>query len=167
MIARFRKRHRSEFETLFAEVLKLCLEAGLVRLDVVALNGAKVKANGSLAANRTAKSLEADVAAVVAAAEKADAAEDAMFGDQRGDEMPAGLRERLQPSCPAAFVWIVFVPTPQRRRTLSRRNRHPRGGGEGDRQAKRGRKPKAAHNLRKFHADSVRSGRERPKRSCK
>ena len=69
MIARFRKRHPSEFETLFAGVLKLCLEARLVRLSVVALNGATVKANGSLAANRTAKSLESEVAAVVSAAE--------------------------------------------------------------------------------------------------
>ena len=93
VIARFRKRHRSEFEALFAEVLKLCLEAGLVRLGVVALDGTKVKANASLAAHRTAKSLEAEVAAMVSEAEEPDAAEDAMLGDQRGDEMPAGLRE--------------------------------------------------------------------------
>lgn len=84
VIARFRKRHRSEFEALFAEVLKLCIEAGLVRLGVVALDGTKVKANASLAANRTAKSLEAEVAAMVSEAEETDAAEDAMFGDQRG-----------------------------------------------------------------------------------
>jgi transposase len=93
VIARFRKRHRCEFEALFAEVLKLCIEAGLVRLGVVALDGTKVKANASLAANRTARSLEAEVAAMVSEAEETDAAEDAMFGDQRGDEVPAGLRE--------------------------------------------------------------------------
>ncbi|MFD0386574.1 transposase [Tistrella bauzanensis] len=54
VIARFRKRHRSAFEALFAEVLKLCHRAGLVRLGVVALDGTKVKANASLSANRTA-----------------------------------------------------------------------------------------------------------------
>ncbi|MFD0386778.1 transposase [Tistrella bauzanensis] len=54
VIARFRKRHRSAFEALFAEVLKLCHSAGLVRLGVVALDGTKVKANVSLSANRTA-----------------------------------------------------------------------------------------------------------------
>lgn len=92
VIARFRKRHRSAFEALFAEVLKLCHRAGLVRLGVVALDGTKVKANASLAANRTARSLEAEVAAMVSEAEEADTAEDAMFGDERGDELPADLR---------------------------------------------------------------------------
>ena len=86
VIARFRKRHRSAFEALFAEVLKLCHRAGLVRLGVVALDGTKVKANASLAANRTARSLEAEVVAMVSAAE------DAMFGDERGDDLPADLR---------------------------------------------------------------------------
>lgn len=93
VIARFRKRHRSEFEALFVEVLKLCHAAGLVRLGVVALDGTKVKANAALAANRTAKSLEAEVAAMVSEAEATDATEDAMFGDERGDEMPADLRD--------------------------------------------------------------------------
>jgi transposase len=98
VIARFRKRHRSEFEALFAEVLKLCHRAGLVRLGVVALDGTKVKANASLAANRTARSLEAEVAAMVSEAEETDTAEDAMFGDERGDELPTEPRtppERL------------------------------------------------------------------------
>lgn len=93
VIARFRKRHRTEFEALFAEVLKLCHAAGLVRLGVVALDGTKVKANAALAANRTAKSLEAEVASMVSEAEATDAAEDAMFGDERGDEMPVDLRD--------------------------------------------------------------------------
>ncbi|MFG1466767.1 IS1182 family transposase [Xanthobacter sp. DSM 24535] len=88
VIARFRKRHRSAFEALFAEVLKLCHRAGLVRLGVVALDGTKVKANASLAANRTVRSL----AAMVSAAEETDTAEDAMFGDERGDDLPADLR---------------------------------------------------------------------------
>ena len=93
VIARFRKCHRSEFEALFVEVLKLCHAAGLVRLGVVALDGTKVKANAALAANRTVTSLEAEVAAMVSEAEATDVAEDAMFGDKRGDELPADLRD--------------------------------------------------------------------------
>ena len=42
VIARFRKRHQGDLETLFVEVLKLCHAAGLARLGVVALNGTKV-----------------------------------------------------------------------------------------------------------------------------
>ena len=94
VIARFRKRHRKAFEALFVEVLKLCHAAGLVRLGVVALDGTKVRANAALSANRTAKSLEAEVATMVSAAEETDAAEDALFGDKRGDDIPAGLRDR-------------------------------------------------------------------------
>ena len=94
VIARFRKRHRGDLETLFVEILKLCHAAGLVRLGVVALDGTKVKANASLAANRTSKSLEMEVAVMLAEAEAIDAAEDEMFGEGRGDELPADLRER-------------------------------------------------------------------------
>ena len=93
VIARFRKRHRQEFEALFVAILKLCHAAGLVRLGVVALDGTKVRANAALSANRTARSLEAEVAAMVSEAEAADTAEDALLGDERGDEVPAALRD--------------------------------------------------------------------------
>ena len=69
VIARFRKRHRGELEALFVEVLRLCHAAGLVRLGVVALDGTKVKANAALEANRTAESLDKEVAAMLAEAE--------------------------------------------------------------------------------------------------
>lgn len=94
VIARFRKRHRKEFEVLFVEVLKLCHAAGLVRLGVVALDGTKVKANAALSANRTVRTLETEVAAIVSEAEAADAAEDVLLGDEPGDEVPADLRDR-------------------------------------------------------------------------
>ena len=45
VIARFRKRHRGDLETLFVEVLRLCYAAGLVRLGVVVLDVTKVKAS--------------------------------------------------------------------------------------------------------------------------
>ena len=39
-------------EELFVEVLRLCHEAGLVKLGVVALDGTKVAANAALGTNR-------------------------------------------------------------------------------------------------------------------
>lgn len=93
VIARFRKRHRDDLGTVFLEVLKLCHAAGLVRLGVVALDGTKVKANASLGANRTLKSLETEVADIMCEAEKIDAAEDEKYGESRGDELPADLRD--------------------------------------------------------------------------
>jgi len=78
-------------EALFVEVLKLCREAGLLRLGVIALDGTKIKANAALDANRTARSLAEEVAAVFAEAEAVDAAEDVLSGERRGDVL------RIQP----------------------------------------------------------------------
>jgi transposase len=96
VIARFRKRHRGDLETLFVEILKLCHAAGLVRVGVVALDGTKVKANAALDANRTARSLAEEVASMLAQAEAVDAEEDTRLGLRRGDELPEGLADRSQ-----------------------------------------------------------------------
>ena len=48
-ICRFRAEREGAFEELFVEVLRLCHEAGLVKLGVVALDGTKVAANAALA----------------------------------------------------------------------------------------------------------------------
>ncbi len=93
-IARFRKLHPTDLEALFLEILKLCHGAGLVRVGVVSLDGTKVKVNAALSANRTAASLADEVAAMLAEAEAADAEEDKLFGDCRGDELPAELAAR-------------------------------------------------------------------------
>ena len=52
-ICRFRAEHEEAFEDLFVEVLRLCHEAGLVKLGVVALDGTKVAADAALATNRS------------------------------------------------------------------------------------------------------------------
>ena len=51
-IARFRERHEQALGELFVEVLRLCAEAGLVRVGLVAIGGTKIAANASLRANR-------------------------------------------------------------------------------------------------------------------
>ena len=91
---------RAEHEELFVEVLRLCHEAGLVKLGVVALDGTKVAANAALATNRSHQAIEEEVQRMLAEAKAADAEEDAHYGpDRRGDELPEGLggrRERLK-----------------------------------------------------------------------
>ena len=99
-IARFLARHRSLMEGLFAQVLGLCAEAGLVRVGVIALDGTKLRGNASPAANRDLAGLDAAIVAEVARildqAQAVDAAEDARFGaDRRGDEPPPGMAPRL------------------------------------------------------------------------
>lgn len=94
-IARFRQEHEQAFSALFIDVLRLCAEAGLVKVGVVALDGTKMKANAALSANRTRERLEKDVARMLSEATAKDAEEDARYGkDRRGDEMPQALRGR-------------------------------------------------------------------------
>ena len=77
---------------MFLEILQLCAEAGLVKLGKVSLDGTKVKANASLAANRTLKHLEQEIDKMLSEAVAKDAEEDKAFGsDKRGDEMPEDL----------------------------------------------------------------------------
>ena len=56
--------------------MRLCAEAGLVRLGVIALDGTKMGANASGDANRTMEALDKQIAAMIEEAEKIDAAED-------------------------------------------------------------------------------------------
>jgi transposase len=100
-IGEFRRRHLVAFTALFLESLRLCREAGMVKLGRVALDGTKVKANASkhkaMSYERMAEretELEAQVAAILAEAEAIDSAEDALYGDARGDELPPVLRTR-------------------------------------------------------------------------
>ena len=106
-ISEFRRRHLAALSALFVQVLKLCEQAGLVKLGHVALDGTKIKANASkhkaMSYERMKKreaELEAEVAGWLAAAAAADAEEDKAFGaDKRGDELPdwvANKQKRLE-----------------------------------------------------------------------
>jgi transposase len=98
--ARFRSRHEEAINHLFAQVLSLCHEAGLAKVGKVYLDGTKIQASASLAANRTLAHLEQEIMKMHKEMKDADAADDARHGkDRRGDELPAGLRgkrERLE-----------------------------------------------------------------------
>ena len=91
-VARFVSRHEAAVKGLLVASLVACAKQGLVRVDVVAGDGTKVKANASMAANATAEQLEADIGELeklleaevnswLAQARAEDAAEDALFGD--------------------------------------------------------------------------------------
>ena len=80
-ICRFRAEHEpGARQNLFVEVLRLCHEAGLVKLGVVALDGTKVAANAALATNRSHQAIEEEVQRMLAEAKAADAEEDAPYG---------------------------------------------------------------------------------------
>ncbi len=94
-INRFRKDNLAAMKSLFIEILRLCAEAGLVKVGKVNLDGTKMKAKASLAANRTEKALAEEIEKMLSEAEIKDAEEDKAFGkDKRGDELPKDLRHR-------------------------------------------------------------------------
>jgi hypothetical protein len=67
----------------------------MIKVGKVAIDGTKIEANASLDANRSRKWLEEQVNKMFSEAEATDAAEDALYGDdKRGDELPEELRKR-------------------------------------------------------------------------
>jgi transposase len=94
-IARFRKDHGDALEGLFVEVLKLCGEAGLLKVGVVALDGTKMKADAALESNRSYEHIALEVKKMFTEAAATDASEDRLYGEaRRGDELPEGLQDR-------------------------------------------------------------------------
>jgi transposase len=87
-IARFRQRHEQALAGLFGEVLGLCARAGLVGVEVVAVDGTKVHANASQHANRDYEQLAREI---LEEAAETDRLEDEKYGDRRGDELPPEL----------------------------------------------------------------------------
>jgi transposase len=98
-IARFVERHQDALGGLFGQVLGLCQRAGLVRAGVLALDSTKIAANASGQANMTFEQIAREI---IAEGIATDRAEDELFGDARGDELPPELadpktrRERLR-----------------------------------------------------------------------
>jgi transposase len=101
-LAEFRGRHLPTMAALFVQVLRLCQQAGLVKLGHVALDGTQIKANASRHRNRSYERLSAqekelveEVERLLAEAERVDGAEDQRHGrGRRGDELPPELARR-------------------------------------------------------------------------
>ena len=90
-IARFVVRHEQALADLFGEVLRLCGEAGLVRPEVIAIDGTRMAGNANSDATRDFGQLAREI---VAEHRATDEAEDELYGDARGDELPEQLRTR-------------------------------------------------------------------------
>ena len=92
-IARFRVRHERALAGLFSAVLVLCARAGMVLVGTVAVDGTRLQANASLDANRSYEAIRADVERYFRESAEIDAAEDELYGDARGDELPDELAD--------------------------------------------------------------------------
>lgn len=103
-IASFRERHLEALKGLFLQVLKLCEQAGLVKLGHVALDGTKVKANASkhkaMSYDHMCKreqELAQQIAGLLAQASAIDAGEDQQYGaGKSADQLPTELARAEQ-----------------------------------------------------------------------
>jgi transposase len=88
-IARFVCRHERALADLFGEVLRLCERAGLVKPGVVSIDGTRIAGNASPEVNYEFDRIAREVLAETRAT---DEAEDELYGEARGDELPERLR---------------------------------------------------------------------------
>jgi transposase len=88
-IARFICRHERALAGLFGEVLKLCDRAGMVKPGVVSIDGTRIAGNASPEVNHEFDRIAREI---LAEAKAIDEAEDELYGEERGDELPEQLR---------------------------------------------------------------------------
>jgi len=100
-ISDFRKLHLEALCDVFAQVVRVAGEAGLVKLGNVATDGTKMQGNASRHKamsygdrRQEADRLREDIEALVTQAHQHDAEDDAALGSRRGDELPAELARR-------------------------------------------------------------------------
>lgn len=100
-IARFRSAHQGDFADVFAQVLRLCAAAGMVKVGVVSIDGTKIAANAARGANRSQAKVREEARRIaddiVAEAARVDDVEDATARSSSGPgdgDLPAGFAER-------------------------------------------------------------------------
>jgi transposase len=101
-ISDFRRDHLAAFKGLFLQVLRMCQEAGLVKLGHVALDGTKVQANASKHKamsyghmKKTEEKLKAEIEELLSKASTSDAADDARLGvNGQEQDIPSELARR-------------------------------------------------------------------------
>jgi transposase len=141
-ICDFRVRHLGEFVQLFLQVLGIAKALGLLKLGVIGLDGAKIKANASkhkaMSYGRMKteeQRLKNEIEALMERARATDAQEDVRLGvDQSDQELPEELRRR---EIRLAKIQAAKARLEQRQADADRqRGRHPddqqrRGDGAG------------------------------------
>jgi len=100
-IARFRDRHRKALPAVFVQVLRLCADAGLLRVGLLALDGTKLQADASSFQNygqdrleKAIGELEKQLQQMLVEAAGQDASEDAAEQDRDDSATPPELRNR-------------------------------------------------------------------------
>jgi hypothetical protein len=109
---------RAALGELFGQVLGLCAQAGLVRPGVVAVDGTRMAGNASRESTLEFGQIAREI---LAEAKAVDEAEDELYGQARGDELPEQLRTREgRPSSSVALASNASAKRPAIRRRIVR-----------------------------------------------
>ena len=95
-ISTFRKEKGRYFRGLFASSVRVCQEAGLVMMELVAVDGTKLVANASNRSVRGKEKVAEQLALLdeyLERSEAEDAREDALYGEGTGAELPSGYED--------------------------------------------------------------------------
>ena len=92
-VSRFIKDHAAGIDGLFVQVLRLAFEAGLGEVGVVSIDGTKIAADASPLMSKSRDWLGSEVRRIREEHAANDAAEDDLYGDRRGDELPPELAD--------------------------------------------------------------------------
>lgn len=103
-VAEFRRRHQVAIGRVFVQVVQIALQAKIVRLGHVSLDGTKIRANASKEKRRTKEQLERELKAIeewfgkqLDEGERVDEEEDAEFGKgNNGYSLPDSLKTKEQ-----------------------------------------------------------------------
>ena len=101
-LSEFRRNFLKPLKDIFKQTVRLGMCAGLVRLNLVSIDGTKIAAAARKRAynndqlDEALRELDEQIDKLMAEAEATDAAEDQEFGDARGDELPGDLQAAQQ-----------------------------------------------------------------------
>lgn len=100
-LARFRAAHEADFAAVFAQVLRLCAQAGMVKVGVVSIDGTKIAANAARGANRRpetvrqeARRIAEEILAEAATVDETETAKEASDQGPDDDQLPPGFADR-------------------------------------------------------------------------
>lgn len=169
-ISRFLAEHESAIESVFVDVLRLCVAAGLVSVQTVAIDGTKISSNAALDMNRKAEWIRAEVQRIMGEAVAADAVEatQPLFVSESVPEEPAssGRLGRLE----AALAVIEAEDAADKAEAEARESKARTAAEEGHKL--RGRKPKDPHAALvraeiEEHAERVKAQRKAIERAAR
>src|SRR5208283_5969916 len=81
-INRFRKDHLDLLKELFGQIVRLCLEMGMVQVGRIALDGSKFKANASERRMKRKEDVEREIERILQESQEVDEQEDREYGDR-------------------------------------------------------------------------------------